>query len=610
MELAAQPVKWREWGLDVVRIHAKTLEQCSAAGEMRRGQRVRDAAVTSTRRALRRLFRANDVGEEAIAAIVTDLASKKPRPAAENAVYLGVVAGVAARLGRAKPSFEQFKQEYYTFWAREVLGSKSRLPGHLSNALQDFFHDFSTLDELRKEVVPSVEKALLRAPEVVLDDLLAPMVRSLPAGLDLSEVFASLLRPLLSNMKSLSASIRAGALRAFDALAFRADNEGVIGKAADEILAPLKLGKLSLDQKVLHAQALRSINGSPSMSPRLVLDLISITRKESNDQAVAVELATISKHLSFSFDRELPLDASIADAFATGISDQRVPIRRQWALQAGEVWLHLSDTQISRPTVLPFCHASLPKLREIWQDVLTNPLATMQNGLAVVGFLVTAIVLLKVRTSGNSKLLTICRTSDTLSKVLMVEPKLSFLLSPKIYTKLETENDVAKAIHALRAVAPWLRDDTVQPEAKAAWAQAFIYFIVAANSTPKSKQEAIQSLDSVLSEAPALMTPMIFDALWRWYKANELGDKDGAVAAAKTGVCELYRVLNVICRQDAPETPNAVSLYATILVLARPEIMPRVHWIELCLKGDKDPGEVVRAHLDACMEQIVSATEV
>ena len=39
-----------------------------------------------------------------------------------------------------------------------------------SNALHDFFDTFPTLDELRKEIIPPIEKALLRAPEVVLNN--------------------------------------------------------------------------------------------------------------------------------------------------------------------------------------------------------------------------------------------------------------------------------------------------------------------------------------------------------------------------------------------------------------------------------------------------------
>ncbi|KAF2257769.1 ARM repeat-containing protein [Lojkania enalia] len=612
------PERWLTWGLDVAVADAKVLETCMRSGDSRRGVRIQHSALTVTRRALRSLFKANEIGEGAVSKLVDRLTAKAASSTAGNAVFLGVIAGVSSRLPSIKPVFARHKKEYYSFYVREIIGSRTALPGHISNALHDFFNSFPTLDELRKEVIPPIEKALLRAPEVVLNDIVAPMILALPESMDLSEILlGNLLKPLLSNVKSTNPSIRAGALRTFQALASRSYDDALVGKVVDEIFNPLKQGKITTaDQKVLHAQMLSSFNNSISLSQKIPVGIAPLALKEPNEPAVVTEVSALTKHLTFGLANGVPLDKSIADAFVKGMADKRVPVRRLWAVRAVDLWWDLSSDQYGKSDVQAFCQATLPKLVEMWQDVVANPLPAAQSGIVSVGHYVTALLLSRVRTLDDAKLSAIYKKTNVLSQSLTSQPKPSVLLNPRVYTKHTSGEDVEIAARALSAMAPWLFDEKSTVEARLAWSQAFIYFIVAQTVPPSARSVAKQTLTKAYIEAPGEIAIIMRNGLWSWYKSVELGDKDSAAVTSKSETSELHVVLGAIFL-----SPEALKkLGATIspqllrqqcinfLVLARQEIIPRASWIDLCIRVGVDPGQLVSEHLDECLKLAISAT--
>ncbi|KAF2792098.1 translational activator [Melanomma pulvis-pyrius CBS 109.77] len=615
---ALAPEQWSTYGMDVVNASAKVLETCMGAGSDRRAVRIQESAMMTTRRALRKLFAVSKFGEQALTKLVASLTAKGSSPTAGNAVFLGVIAGVSSRLPTVQPLLEQHKQEYYTFYVREIIGSRSPLPSHISNALHDFFDSFPTLDELRKEVIPPIEKALLRAPEVVLNDIVSPMILALPETMDLSEVLhGSLLKPLLSNVKSTNPTIRAGALRTFESLASRSRNDALISKIAIEIITPLKQGKVTVaDQKVLHAQMLSALPESVSLSQNIPIAIAPVALKEPNEPALVAEVSTLTKHLTFGLANGVPLDKSIADTFIKGMADKRVPIRRVWAIRAADIWWNFSSDQYAQPDIISFCQATLPKLVEIWQDVIANPVPATQSGMVTVGHYVTALLLSKVRTLDDAKLAAVYKKSDTLSQSLAVLPKPSFLLNPRVYTKISAEEDIEIVLRALAAVAPYLSENDTSVEAEEAWSQAFIYLVVAQNVSPKTKAVARDVLTKTYVQAPTKISKIIANGIWSWYRMIEQGDKESAALASKSGTGELSTVLSCLCLPEITLTKIGVTVPAedlrkqclSFIVLARPEIVPRTSWIELCLRMGVDPGQLVRDYLEECVALINETT--
>jgi hypothetical protein len=617
---AKSPERWSKYGLDVALAHARVLETCMGASSSRRAGRISDSALVSTRRALRAVLRSEAFGKDALSKLVTTLTAKGTAPTAGNAVFLGVIAGVSSRLSTVKPEFEKHKPDYYAFYVREMVGSRSQLPDHVSNALFDFFTSFCTLEELRKDIIPPIEKAMLRAPEVVLNDIVSPMILALPESMDLSDVLlTNMLKPLLSNVKSSNPTIRAGALRTFTALASRSRNDDIISKVTDEILNPLKQGKVSgADQKVLHAQMLSALPHSPSLSGKIPSAIAAVALKEPSESAVVAEVSTMTEHLTFGLANGVAFDKTVSDAFIKGMADKRVPVRKLWAVRAVDIWWNLSDTQHAQPDILAFCQTTLPKLVDMWQEVNANPIPATQSGLVTVGHYVAALLLDKVRNLKDEKLVAIYKKSDVLSQSLAVQPKPSFLLNSKVYSKLSTEDDVAIAVRSLMAVAPCLVQEGISNEAQTSWAHAFIFFIVAQGVSSKAKSAAKQALtQTYLRVSPADISRIMIQGIWSWYRSSEQEDKDSAAVASKTGSSELAAVLGCLClpreaMQKQEVSIDEASLHAqalSLIVLARSEMIPRTSWIELCLRMGVDPGELVRKHLKESMNIINEVTE-
>jgi hypothetical protein len=620
LQFAKAPERWTKFGLDLALADARVLETCVGAGSDRRAVRISHSALVVTRRALRAILGSKEIGQDALAKLVANLTAKGTTSTAGNAVFLGVIAGVSSRLSDVKPRFEQLKQEYYAFYVREIVGSRSQLPDHISNTLHDFFDTFPTLEELRKEIIPPIEKALLRAPEVVLNDIVSPMILALPESMDLSDILISnLLKPLLSNVKSSNPAIRAGALRTFTALASRSQSDDVIGKVADEVLNPLKQGKVSgVDQKVIHAQMLSAFKESPALSQKIPAGIAPVALKEPGEPAVVAEVSTMTKHLTFGLANGVSLDKTVADAFIKGMADKRIPVRRLWAIRAADIWWNLTDAQHEQADILSFCQSTLPKLVEIWQEVNANPLPATQSGLVTVGHYVTAL-LLKIRDTKDEKLAAIYKKSDILAQSLVSQPKPSFLLNPKVYTKLSTEDDVVIALRALRAVASFVIDESASKDVQNAWAQSFIFFIAAQSVSSKAKSAARLALSQTYIEvSPEKVSDIIIQGLWSWYKSSEQEDKESAAFASKTGSTELGAILGCICLppdvlkklEGNVDQTQLRKQAINLLVLARGEIIPKASWIDLCLRMSVDPGQLVQENLQECMSLINEATEV
>ena len=546
-QFSTTPEQWTKHGLDVALALASVLETCLGTEYRKRGERLHHSALVSSRRALRSLFRSETIGEEALDKLVTSLTTKGASSTACNASLLGVIAGVSSRLPTVKPLLKSHKKDYYAFYVREIVGSRTKLSDHISNALHDFFDSFPTLEELQADIIPSIEKALLRAPEVVLNDIVTPMILALPEGTDLSDILLNnLLKPLLSNVKSTNPAIRAGALRTFQALASRSHTEAVIEKVTDEVLNPLKQGKVSgVDQKVLHAQMLSALQESAALSKKIPTALAPVALKEPNEAAVVAEVSALTKHLTFGLANGIALDKPTSDAFIKGIADKRIPIRRLWALRAVDLLWELTPQQLEHKDIMTFYQAALPKLVDIWQEVSTNPVPATQSGLVTVGHYVTALLANKVSTSNDATLNTIYKKTNVVLQSLTAKPKPSFLLNPRVYSKLTTEDDVEIAVRALIAVSPALEDTDIA--SREAWAHALTYFIVAQGVSTKAKAAARSALENAYMQAPGTISSVMIDGLWAWYKSFEHGEKEGAAITSKSGVSEIHTVLASIC---------------------------------------------------------------
>ncbi|KAK3347186.1 armadillo-type protein [Lasiosphaeria hispida] len=615
--LAGTPL-WGKFGNDIVLADADLLEKCLQ--ETSRGT-VGQSALVVTRRGFRALV--SEDREKDIAAAVQVLAAKGAQPGAKNAALLGVIAGVCSRKPEAKAAIEKLKGQYLTFYTREIIGSRTPLPKHLAGGLNDFFSAFVSLENLDKDVFPALEKGLLRAPEVVLNDLITPLVHSLPEEFDLTKVLSGrFIKPLLSNVKSSSATIRSGAVTVFKEIISGCRDFGALEQVADEVLGPLNTGKLaSADHRILHSEMLAALPMSTGIASKIAAGLAPVTAKEGNEAALSAETLTLNLSIVALLPSNTEIPKVLIDAYVKGLGDKKLPVRRIWILRAGEVlYTFTQDAQDSlSPSFVKFAEAILPPLLATSNEVVANPIAAAQSGL-VTGALVLCGVGSLLQRPETASLHAAAKKASIQQTSLTLDPKPSFLLNPRIYSKF-AEDDLKWLGRALSAVSPALTPSSVS--IRVAWAEAFIYLICSAATPPTTRRQATDSLSDLYVRAaanfdgPSVVTETIVNGMWHWIEATEAADRESAAAFAKSGNSNLHLVLRSIClspkeyatRAGAePDKSQLEAQMCSLLVLAKSELIPRASWIELCLKVELDPGELSRKYEQRLIEEIVGRT--
>ncbi|EPE07953.1 translational activator gcn1 [Ophiostoma piceae UAMH 11346] len=608
---------WDKVSKDVLTAQANALEKCTRDSVR---PSVTHSALVVARRGFRKLVSIDSTREKAVNEAVQLLAAKGTAPTARNAVFLGVIAGVSVRNAKAKPIFEATKPQYFEFYTREITASKTTLTSNIAGGLHDFFASFVTVEELDTLVVPALKKGLLRAPEIILDDLITPLVSSLPKNYDLSTILSEhLAKPLLSNVKSSKESVRNGALSAFRALAARCTDLDAVAKVIEETLTPLQTSKLTTpEHRIIHAQILDALPKSDASANKVASGVAIAAAKEGNEAALTAEVATLTKSVKILLQSSTDVPKPVSDAFVKGLADKKAPARRIWIISAGEALYDFHNASEHLPSsVTKFAEAVLPPLLTVYSDVVANPSTASQNGLVTGGLVVcgTAPFLLK---DASGALADLAKTFSLQKQCLVLEPKPSFLLSPRIYTKLTADDDIRWLYRALVAAFPGLNGNA-ESAVSIAWANAYVYAATSASSSAYLRKEAIAALSDLYLRNPSQVSGAVVSGLWNWLETQGNGDKESASILSKSQNAQLLPVLGAICRRSSefvkatgkePERNLLEAQMCSLVVLARSVLIPASSWIDLCLRVEVDPGSLAQHHEKLLLDEIAARTQL
>lgn len=607
---------WEKWGLDVVSSDAQVLDLCHSTSSR---HNVRHSAIITTRRALRKIFSHKSTRQQYIDNVVVKLTAKGGQSLARNAVMLGVVAGVCARKEEAKPILDAKKPDIYGFYTREILGSRTPIPAHIANGLCDFFSSFTTSEDVESQLVPSLEKGLLRAPEIILNDLVTPLFQSFSHDIDLSRPLCDrLLKPLLSNIKSSNAAIRNGAMTAFKAAISRSHSDEPLCHIAEEILNPLKLGKLSAaDQRALHSEMLAAIPISEELAGKVLPSLAAVAAKEANEVALSSETLVLMKYTTWSLKKDLDVGKEVTDAFSKGLADKKASFRRLWGIRLGEVLWAMQDVNMSNPSLVKISEAVFPGLLETWTETIANPLAAAQSGLVTTAYVLTALASNKLELLKSGKTDAGLKKARITEQALTFENKPSYLLNHRIYVKLANDDDLIWFIRALAAVCQRLTSLESNSPVAIAWSQAMIFCVCSSSLTPAVRRRAAETLSGIYVQWPFYIAEVMTRGLWRWLQCIAISDKDSAAAATKFESGNLHLVARSICLPPAEAVRLGTEVdvstrerqMVSMLVISRPELLPNVQWIDLCLRVEVDPGNLARRYDDALIDEILQITD-
>lgn len=610
--LAGKPLL-EKFGLEIVHADAAALEKCLQSTTR---PSVAHSALVVTRRGLRAAFWRKELRGKFIQDAIQALTVKGAQPTARNAVMLGVIAGVCSRHAAAKEVFASKKSEYFTFFTRELVGSRTPVPAHIATGLRDFFSDFVTIEDLDKEVIPPIEKGLLRAPEVVLD-LVALLIQALPSELDLSQALnGRLLKPLLSNAKSSNATIREGVLAAFKEAVARSHDSKLTDQVAEEVLSPLKSGKLaSADQRILHSQMLEHVPLSNSIATKVATGLPPIATKEGNEGALGAEISVISRAVSYLLHNGADLPRPVVDAFVKGLGDKKIPSRRLWLIRTAEVFLPFAGDGKSVPgNAAKLAEAIAGPLSETWAEIIRNPSAAAQSGLIVGAYVFSALSLQVLSRIDSAALKALLKKTAVSKECLVAEPKPSFLLNHRVYSRLSTEDDTQWFLRALAAI---YDDASKAPKnVQVAWFQALIYLVSSTSVPSRIRKEACETISKLYVRDPGFVSGVAIDSLWQWVESSLTEDKDSIAASAKFENTHLHLVLRSICLNDEEfgelgaqkSKEELAKQMCSLLVIARSGLIPRASWIDLCLRVGLDPGSLAQKYEEELVRQIIDKT--
>ena len=614
---------WEKYGFQVLLAHSQLLDLLSS---LQAKPGTKRSALVVTRRAVRRLFRNELLGDESVERTVNQLAAKGPL-CQKNAVMLGVVAGVCARLDQQQKSrqeedasrppraiLESLKQQYYAFWTREVISSKNPVPKHVANAFHDFFENFATIEEMKTEIIPALEKALLRAPEVVLNDLVSPLINSIHVKYDFSEVLANhLLKPLLSALKSSNADIRDGSLRAFRVLLARCREDDSLDLIMNEFLKPLMTSKVpTADQRVVYSKILQLLPTSSSRASQICTGLSNVARKEPNEAALAAEASALTAHIPVMASGESPEADNILKVYSGGLRDKKPTIQKIWAMNLAQLLWVIKDKKQSFFSS-PAIEEALQRLFELFNDITVNPMPAAQSGLIVIAYILCSLQT-ALEESPNTKVTALLAQADPIGQALVFEPKPSFLLNHKAYSKATGEEEIDWLIRAIAACTSRAIHLDPQSATTTAWIQAWIYTITAFSINFQARQSSVKLLSRHYQQAPAALSKIVVQGLWEWLNSLHTNVKDAPSSLAQIGASRLDLVLNAVCLpsrvQNGSTEANHNNVYENelvdLLVLTRPEIIPRSSWIDVCLEMGQDPGSIATSKPQECIQKVNS----
>ncbi|KAI1957719.1 translational activator of GCN4 [Ophidiomyces ophidiicola] len=602
--------------INALSAHSKALETCLRSSK-REG--LKHSAIIVSRRTLRVILLKEENGNEVVRRLVDQLTSESSS-GFRNAPFLGVISGVCARLPSRRPVMEEVKDSVFRFFVKDILGSRIMVPIHIVDGLHDFFMEFATVEDLNREIWPSLEKATLRSPEVVFTGIIPSLVSAIPPQVDLSDILLSrLAKPILASLKSSVQATRQGAVKAFEALISRCNDNNCLLKILHEVIQPLKTLKISnAEHRALQAQIITTFPCSEEISQAVVSDLLPALSRESNEPALDVELKSFVHHLTYLIRTGCTIGVDIFAAIVKGCGEKRSGFRKTWIVTIGEmVWnLDSGSLTASQPIEKGFLIPVVDKFSASYDEIVANPLPAAQGGTILMAYVFLALScqnLKGVKLDNDAK--TLVHTDEIIRQSLLLAPKPSFLLNAKVLAKLASKEELtwsARALSKLSEEPSFLASDA---SVKDAWAQAFLYMITSNTAPPETREFAHAQLTQSYLSNPEVIGETIMQSIWKWLLAIEVGDKDSVAIASGSGSDRLFLAIRAI----VPSLPRLSSNGAQsarlnkhlieLLVLCRPELIPKANWIDVVLKAGVDPGQLVQNHPAECMSQVLLATE-
>ncbi|KDQ20094.1 hypothetical protein BOTBODRAFT_101949 [Botryobasidium botryosum FD-172 SS1] len=601
-----------------VRVLATLLDSILGADSKSKGS-IQKSATVITRRAVRK----NSAAIPNLIETLLSLAKSSSVPSS-MAPLIGLTIDVSIRLKPLKgqePSpglifVANAKVALVAFYTSAVLMSKAALPTHISAALQDFIQNFATEADFADSFLPSIEKALLRAPEVSLS-IVSDLFIAYPHQLQ-PEQLRRAVELALAASKSANAAVRNDAVQLFKSITLHQGvSEAYTEIAATEVLALPKAGKTNgPDHRAALYAMLALIEPSGKASGIITPPLANLLSKETGDAAISSLIPAFSAHLAFNLQQNVQLPPDAVAIIVKEMSSPKIAVRRAFCQVIGNALWSLGDLMERAswswtPAAESFAKSLLPALEASLKAVSANPLNSAAGPLE--GYIAISLIL---RPSKPLAYASIASKNSTLQGITATGAKPSFLLWEKVYQKLTTADDEAWLLRAAQSTFAYATSDLEKTEALRVQAGLIFLQLAIFSAHKEVRQAATDSVQTLNISLPKTINRVIRESLAELLVREEGKAAAGGEALADIRFRERVYHLLLACAsfdEELDETARE-SLVVKLLVIAHhPRISScmknRQCWIELCLKAQLDPNRVVSAKIDDLLSLVLRATE-
>ncbi|EPX70624.1 translation elongation regulator Gcn1 [Schizosaccharomyces octosporus yFS286] len=449
-----------------------------------------------------------------------------------------------------------------------------------------------SLDKLSSNLLPSIEKALLRSPELVFAGVLSSLVVGLSdSGKDASSLLLSrLYDTFASNLKSSNATVRQNCFHTFSVLCKHAKDSKVLMEVALKLTSALKTNKVtSNEHRNLYMECLSHLSVKEIDSTSLLKEVLPLFMKvqESSFYHLA---AVIIRNIKSILLSNSSLDKGIYDFLSKSLDKPVAYERQHWILALADlVW----DSQTNESSQLELNNFYLEHLNKLSQATLNNPTTALQNG-SILAPVVYLCLMSKKESDGDISKLKFTGDLQTLLDGLVNSTGESILFSNKYSNKLTTDQAKLWWIRGLCTFAS-VCDKVLTDDLASSWFQSLINLF---NFTGNQNYRiAFEALKIAVISNPSLRKT-ICSQLWNLHYQAESAKKDGKFDEEyNKKLVQLLKSILLAISADVSTVDSTrfvdYDFYLIELLFLSFAYVDQFNWIQLCQLSHRDPATLV-----------------
>ncbi|CAA7260345.1 unnamed protein product [Cyclocybe aegerita] len=528
---------------------------------------------------------------------------------------IGVAVSVLIRLKNISEDPEKrlpddLKQGVVGVYTSTVLMAKFPLPEHILTVLNDFISIFVTNNDFTSTITPTIEKALLRAPEnalpVVIQFFLAYKQPLEPT------IFQHLVQQVVSSSKSSNALVRVNSVQLFKALLSLHDPQNrhnLSRLAVPELLTLPKTGKTAgADHRVALYSMLAFLPPAEEVSTTLLQTTTPLLAKEPHEGTTAVLAAALSRHIVFLLSQS-SVPSETTQLIAKEMSNAKPTVRKAFVGLAGSV-LFDEPHVLDHDNGVAFARALLPAFENCLKTVSSNPLNS--SGGPYEGYVAVAVLLGPL---AQSKFDAVIAQNPVIAAIGTISAKQSFLLWDKVYQKLTEEEEEKWLLRACNVSLPYFKSELSKNETlRTHLGAVFIHFGIDSRF-PEIRRRVSASLVELAAFSPGLVSKVIRDALFAFLSKGvptaKATPSDETVVPWNKHSRLAALLLSIVSFEETVDTSLRENIVVDFIVLAHHHLIcgpDRQTWIDVCQKAGADPREVVNKNLDRLFELVLEAS--